>query len=627
VTAPDLLASRQRAIEHAFRVLILLVGLMAILTGAASASAALAADASRFVNAYAAVMVLLGPQTLLLMAWLILRLTWGRLGSPGLLLVGVLSLLRRAARKHAGDAGESWRVWSDRFRGAEASLASALTHGFWFVASMAMLVCLIGLLSAFNYDFGWETTILSAQEYERVSRLLGRVTGLIGLPGPDESIVSASQKGTGPFTHEGNAAWARMIIGAVLMLGAVPRGALLLHAVVRVRSAVRRAKRADLASSVPAASASLGARMISVEAPAPAAELSASSSPTGAAPRAALGFELGADDGWPVRMPGIEALGQSHEADDLLSMTPRGAPILLVLSLNALPDRGMRRVLERVRERSGAAPWLLLTGGHAARERGWDVAQRAAQWRELGLSVIDHDLAHETPASRRRLSAFLGLKESAGQDVPNVGRWREALALIRGEAESAHPAPARGELETRVTALYRDRATTASFAAPIAAAVRAAKSAEDFAAPMRQAASEALRLFPASLRRDPRWIAAGALAGALGCVAAGALISPVAIGALPIWAMLGGSTAWLLTSGSSSSDAPVTGAEDDVTVWASAVTLTLLLELQGRSEAEISRRLDLILSPHPLPAHRSGVGAWIGAIESQALGELRGGAA
>ncbi|MHC4130287.1 MAG: hypothetical protein ACYSUA_19420, partial [Planctomycetota bacterium] len=97
-------------------------------------------------------------------------------------------------------------------------------------------------------------------------------------------------------------------------------------------------------------------------------------------------------------------------------------------------------------------------------------------------------------------------------------------------------------------------------------------------------------------KADARWIAAGAAAGALGCVAAAAFAAPAVIGALPVWSALGAAVAAVIratktvTKAPDTADEPIPSGRGDAV--RAAALFALLLELQGREEAAITRILD-----------------------------------
>jgi hypothetical protein len=122
---------------------------------------------------------------------------------------------------------------------------------------------------------------------------------------------------------------------------------------------------------------------------------------------------------------------------------------------------------------------------------------------------------------------------------------------------------------------------------------------KNLAGSLQGGARQVVAMLPPRLKTDTRWVAAGAVAGALGCVTAAALLSPVAIAALPLWSALGAAVTAVVratVSGPTAGDelaAPDSAGRTDAV--RAAALLALLLELQGRDEAAISRILDKVL--------------------------------
>ena len=90
---------------------------------------------------------------------------------------------------------------------------------------------------------------------------------------------------------------------------------------------------------------------------------------------------------------------------------------------------------------------------------------------------------------------------------------------------------------------------------------------------------------------------AGAAAGALGCLTAATLLAPVAIAALPAWTVLGAAVGAVIRASvpdrSDDGGRPDEAGPDDAV--RSAALFALLLELQGRGEAAITRILDQVV--------------------------------
>jgi hypothetical protein len=118
---------------------------------------------------------------------------------------------------------------------------------------------------------------------------------------------------------------------------------------------------------------------------------------------------------------------------------------------------------------------------------------------------------------------------------------------------------------------------------------------------LKTGANRMLHLLPERLRRNPKWYAAGALAGAMGCVAATTLISPAAIASLPMWAGLGAALSAAIPSGQTG-QATQPQAINLTDAVNSAALFALLLELQGRDEIQITRIIDHVAGNQEPPA-------------------------
>ena len=122
---------------------------------------------------------------------------------------------------------------------------------------------------------------------------------------------------------------------------------------------------------------------------------------------------------------------------------------------------------------------------------------------------------------------------------------------------------------------------------------------------LRESSRRMVDLLPARLRDTSRWLAAGAVAGALGCVAAATLVAPAAIVALPAWAGVGaalGDHRPARLSKQAPPDEPI-----DLTDAVNAALFAIVLELQGRDETEITRIIDRVAGEEE-PTHDARFG-------------------
>jgi hypothetical protein len=208
--------------------------------------------------------------------------------------------------------------------------------------------------------------------------------------------------------------------------------------------------------------------------------------------------------------------------------------------------------------------------------------------------VIELDLDHLTTAGRARLAELVGV------DSPSYGQERRidrAFALVADAAagwQTAPDAKQQAELHREIARLYGNEAPAwrdrLGFPTELSAA--------ELTGQVRRGAEHVLAMLPDPLNRKGRWKAAGAMAGALGCIAAATLLSPAAIASLPIWSALGAAVAAVVPGGDRAAHAEAAerpGGVDLAGAVRAAALFALLLELQGRGEAAISRILDATL--------------------------------
>jgi hypothetical protein len=248
---------------------------------------------------------------------------------------------------------------------------------------------------------------------------------------------------------------------------------------------------------------------------------------------------------------------------------------------------------------------MVLTDGQRLRERGHgdQVEQRVADWRRLAADaqvvhdrIVEVDLNHLTDASRGKLARLMG---TATTVAASVRRIEESFDLIIEHAQrwSGQPGLAeQAELQRAIAGLYRNQS----------------RSWQDFLRTgfdqnpqqirqIKTSAERMMTLLPGRLRKSPKWLAAGAMAGALGCVAAATLVAPVAIASLPAWAGLGAAVSAALQPTRSNAPATPESSGDLSEAISSAALFALVLELQGRDEAAITGIIDKVTEGDDLP--------------------------
>lgn len=259
----------------------------------------------------------------------------------------------------------------------------AVTHGLWFAALVGALVGLLATLSARRYGFAWETTILSADVFVHLVRIVGWLPAQVGFAMPDAEHVRAS--GIAAAVDEGaRIAWSSWLVGCVTIYGIVPRA--LLWAMCLVLWRIGRARlRLDLTLSgyaVLAARLAPASERIGVtdadpgrlwEPRADGAHSVGSGSPL------AVGLELpGA--GWPPALPaGVRDAGvidSREQRKRLVAELQADPPARLLVACDArqTPDRGSLELIAELSRHAGDCR-IWLTGGDG-------VGGHAPHWRE-----------------------------------------------------------------------------------------------------------------------------------------------------------------------------------------------------------------------------------------------------
>ncbi|MEZ5582814.1 MAG: hypothetical protein R3F37_08640 [Candidatus Competibacteraceae bacterium] len=224
--------------------------------------------------------------------------------------------------------------------------------------------------------------------------------------------------------------------------------------------------------------------------------------------------------------------------------------------------------------------------------------------------IIELDLEHLTAASRKNLAALLS--DSAAQQ-PRIlpHQLKQAFKLINQQAGTWSTAPdanAQAELHRAIAQLYQGEK-------PSWQTLLQTRSLDGRTQleQLKTGAERMVDLLPARLRLNPRWLAAGAIAGALSCVAAATVVAPAAIAALPAWAGLGAALTTLVRpAGQDGAAEPAATSADFGTAVRSAALFALLLELQGRDESTITQLLDqIIATEEPVLNDAEAVQRWL----------------
>ncbi len=493
---------------------------------------------------------------------------------------------------------------------------SAISHGLWLTFLCGCLVLVIWILSIKQYTFAWETTILSDRSYVALTRAIASAPEALGFTTPDNQQIAASHwTGQGQPPAESREAWSGLLIGSIVAYGILPRLALLALCVFARRRACRKFRLdttlpgyARLHPRLLPASQAIGVvdpyRGLPETRQAPPVQRPVSALAYG--PTAIMGFEIEPPGSpWPPPLTGVEwlDLGFVDSRDDRHRVLEqvRSAPtpprlIAIVCSVTTTPDRGVRNFLSELGQTASAPLVILLTDGQRLRERGPldEVEERFNDWQQMaadaaiaGDQVIDADLEHLTETSRTRLAALLGGKVAAPPPVSHLDRAFALIVEHAGRWKEAPDPKQQAELNQAIAALYDHiRPDWRSLLKlPF-------KPDGDMLAQVKTGAQQMLELLPARLRLNPRWATAGAVAGAMSCIAAATLVAPAAIASLPLWTGLGAVVGALAKPAAKADSNPAP--PDFSTTVMGAALFAIVLELQGRPEAAITRIIDRV---------------------------------
>ncbi|MBK8176539.1 MAG: DUF2868 domain-containing protein [Rhodospirillales bacterium] len=638
-----------------------IAAIIAASAGAASVRVVLGSHGDGPVNVFWAIASLLGLHTLTLLIWLAL-IVFGPGGAAASILGrGVaamggwlsrrfghghveLAAVRAASSVHAEGKSACWSL-------------SAMAHTLWIAFLTGCILSALIMLGTRQYDFAWETTILSEPAYITATRTLATPLDALGFAVPDAEQVAASRwRAEGKAFGESRIAWGGLLIGCLLLYGLAPRSVALLVSLIAL-SCARRRFRLDLTH---AGFARLSRRLMPIARPTGVRDsddamrrdiqddktIAPDVLPiAGQGPAGILGFEIEPpSSGWPPDLRGLrwQDFGFIDDRQDRqrviadLSEASGLRALVVVCSLAATPDRGTGVVLDALRRSSPCPLVVVLSDGQRVRERmpRVEVEQRIADWQALAMLagvaaayIVACDLPHLTDASRDRLARLLagGTGDATAPDAhAGAERLARAFALIVSRARTWTAAPGVHEqaaLHRAIADVYASSGEPRWQTILRARAAGAAPRLDD----LKSGARRMVALLPARLRADPRWLAAGAAAGALGCIAAAGLIAPAAIAALPAWAGLGAGAAALLGPSLATSHNDSDSPADLSQAVRAAALFALLLELQGRDEAAIGRSLDGIVGddvPPPI-ADADTARSWLDTL-AQRFERIRG---
>ena len=629
IAAADRLEPALRNTGQVFLGIVAIGVLLAAVAGLSAARASLGTGNNE-VNVFWALGGLLAVQTILLLAWVFVMVKTPTSLSSLSLGGAAFGVARRIASRWHRSAENAAVIEASGAVFARGAIGrwtlSSISHALWLVFNASCVLCVVLILSTGRYRFVWETTILPADAFTLLTRTTAWLPTQLGFPTPTPQQIAASDGSITPDLSEATRhAWSGLLIGSIVAYGLMPRFGLLVLCVWR-QTRARRAYRLDtsrpgylrLRSRLMPGAKSLGVidpdsdgegRLDDV-----VRSPVVSSRTHGGAP-ALLGVEIEPPaTPWPPPVAGVawrdlgfvdgrsdrqRVLAELGDGSDGPSIT------VAVCGLTTTPDRGIAAFLGDVRQAAGVRMAMVLTGGEALRKRadGGQLATRVDDWRALAdaigiaaADVIELDLDHLTALSAAKLATLLGVEGTAAVAHRRI---EDAFDAIVDHVRGWPPEPDTKQqvaLHQAIGELYRPEMSswTQRFRLPDAAGLK-----DNLPETLRAGAQGIVGMLPRRLKADSRWVAAGAIAGALGCVTAAALLSPVAIAALPMWTVVGAAITAVVRATVSSGAAGAAESATDGSTRGDAVRgaalFALLLELQGRDEAAITRILDDVI--------------------------------
>ncbi len=340
----------------------------AAILGALAAGNAI--SASTTLNIYWLLAVLLGFNLLSILLWII-GITFDLQGlSKGVAaqLASWLPYRHKQNNTVASIAIHSW--WESCLTGTIGKWRiSVLTHKFWLAYLTAGMILLILLMLAKQYNFIWGTTLLPESSLPKLTQILGKPIQYIGLSIPDSHQIAGSRIGAAKQDAQTRSAWAKFLIGILLLYGLLPRLGLLAISLLMQRWAEDNFKLdlylpyyIELRQRL--MTRKIKARVIDADLQADTKQtdhLSPSAGNTVPPNTQAFGIELNDQIVWPESTAAHwNIVDQASLAGAIDIVKKIDGPLLIGVAIHRLPDRGVQRMIQELVASATQQPWLIL---------------------------------------------------------------------------------------------------------------------------------------------------------------------------------------------------------------------------------------------------------------------------
>lgn len=377
------LTTAMTTLRTAGRLAFVVIFSVTIIVGVSSAFATLG-NGTQPVNIVRALISLLGLNFLSLIIWCVTLLS--PTASGGRLAQLWPWLTRKIAR--GPDIGLAVQAWWSVWHQARATrwLLSAGTHLIWMILLLAASAATLFALSTRQYDFVWETTVLSSEVFVKGVGRLAVIPQWLSFPVPDPELVRAS----GSVSHNNadvtRRLWSGWLLGCLIIYGVLPRFFLWLMSAFIVMK--RRAHiKPDLTSPyyVAVLNRMRASNLASADSPPPAsvfkidAKKSPYSSTTFHTDYLLIAIEPDPQDLWPPEGIGsivtcIGPIDSRESRRHVLSTMAQTHPKNLVLVCDARhsPDRGTLRLITDLSECANKTLiWLRHSQASNAHTEAW----------------------------------------------------------------------------------------------------------------------------------------------------------------------------------------------------------------------------------------------------------------
>ncbi len=366
----------EKLFQRAYRVVLAI----AVLLGGLAAFKA--ADTAATLNIYWLLTVLLGFNFLSMLLWLI-GMVFNIHGLSTGMAAHLAGWLPNRLKDKESDpltacAARGW--WETCLGGKVGKWRfSLITHQFWLSYLLAGIVMLILLMMAKQYDFVWGTTLLPESTLPELTHFLAIPMEWLGLAQPDSQQIMASRMdATGIAVQDAvtRGAWAKFLLGALIIYGVLPRLLLTAFASLMLKWSEYRYQPdlylpyyIDLRQGL--LKQNLDTRVVDADPGsrndhvAPLAKGRNQDIPEKAL---VVGVELDDRVRWPTTVSGQHnILDQAGFQQVIEKIKNNKQPLLIGVAAHRLPDRGVQSMIkELVSATAGPATWLLLLNSESA---------------------------------------------------------------------------------------------------------------------------------------------------------------------------------------------------------------------------------------------------------------------